>query len=206
MHTLPTLRRSILLAALVLVVGTACGKQDPPAPPGLPTATPFAKVPEPTIVPPGTRTSATSSSTTSATSTATPTPTQPAAERTYTVVAGDAMSLIAQRFQTTAVAIRTLNNLATDDVRVGQVLKIPPVTVGLATPPPSTNPSTGGPPRPTPPSVATDSYVVKPGDTAFGIALSFQVTLSELEQANGKAPGGLNNIQAGETIRVPKPH
>lgn len=208
MHTSPILRRSLLIAVLVTTapVVSACGKPDPPAPPGIPTATPFAQVPDPAIVPPGTRTTGSTNTSTAAGNTPTTTPT-PGPERTYTVIAGDALSLIAQRFQTTAAAIRTLNNMTTDEVRTGQVLRIPPATAALATPTPTptTNAGAGGPPRPTPPAASTDSYVVKPGDTAFGIALSFQITLSELEQANGKAPGGLNNIQAGETIRVPKP-
>lgn len=205
MHTSPTLRCSLLTAVLLATaLLLACGKQDPPAPPGIPTATPYARVPDPVIVPPGTRTTGNANTSTGAVATPTPTPTQPAPERTYTVVAGDAMSLIAQRFQTTAAAIRALNNMTTDEVKIGQILRIPPAT-GSATPTPTATVA-GGPPRPTPPPASTDSYVVKPGDTAFGIALSFQITLAELEQANGKAPGALDNIQAGETIRVPKPH
>ncbi len=200
MLTLANLRRPALLAPLVLatVLAVACGKEDPPSPPGLPTATPLAKVPEPTIVP---ATSRTPSSTGTSTATPTATPTAATAETAYTVVAGDAMSLIAQRFGTTSAAIRTANNLTNDDVRIGQVLKIPSGTTSI-TPTPG---PTVGPPRPTPPPVASDSYVVKPGDTAFGIALEFQVTLAELEQVNGVPAGGLNNIKAGETIRVPKP-
>ena len=189
--------RTIFLAAIVLTMalGGACGKKDPAPAPGLPTATPFASVPEPTIVPAGTRLpgGATGTSTPTATPTTVP-------DVTYTVVAGDAMSLIAQRFGTTSAAIRAANNLPNDDVRIGQVLKIPRAAAGTPTPGP-----TVGPPRPTPPPVASDSYVVKPGDTAFGIALEFQITLAELEQVNGQPPGGLNNIKAGETIRVPKP-
>lgn len=199
MLTLMNLRRPALLAALVLtaVSAVACGNEDPPPPPGLPTATPFAKAPEPTIVPATTRAPG-GTSTSTATPTATPTA---AAQTTYTVVAGDAMSLIAQRFGTTSAAIRAANNLPNDDVRIGQVLNIPRAT-GASTPTPG---PTVGPPRPTPPPVASDSYVVKPGDTPYGIALEFQVTLAELEQVNGVPPGGLNNIKAGETIRVPKP-
>lgn len=202
----PRPARSVLLAALagagMLVLG--CGKVDPPSTPGLPTATPFARLPEPTVVPAPSRTpaaSATASATPGASSSPTPTAT-PAAEVMYTVVSGDAMSLIADRFNTTAAAIRAANNLPNDDVRIGQVLKIPRPTVAPSTPTPG---PTVGPPRPTPPPVASDTYAVKPGDTAFGIALAFQVTLAELEQVNGVPPGGLNNIQAGQTIRVPKP-
>lgn len=191
--------RPALLVPLVLatVLVAACGKADPPPPPGLPTASPLAKAPEPTIVPAGSRTLSGGTPTPAPTPTATPTP---PAETAYTVVAGDVMSLIAERFGTTSAAIRAANNLPNDDVRIGQVLKIPRSTAGTA---PTPGP-TVGPPRPTPPPVTSESYVVKPGDTAFGIALAFQVTLAELEQANGVPPGGLNNIKAGETIKVPK--
>ena len=196
MHRRQPLRRTLVLGILVVTAlgASACSDEDPPAPPGIPTATPFAKVPEPTIVPAGTRTLGAAPAATT-TPTATPAPFE-----NYTVVAGDVMSRIAVRFGTTAAAIRTANNLANDDVRIGQVLRIP------APPPSATTPNpTAGPPRPTPPPVVTDSYLVEPGDTAFGIALSRQITLAELEQANGVPPGGLNNIRAGDTIRVPKP-
>lgn len=208
MQTLVNLRHLFLFATLTLTttLASACGKEDPPPPPrGILTATPFAKPPEPTIVAAPSRTpGGTSSATlgaTPASSTPTATPAAGGAETSYTVVAGDAISLIAQRFGVTSAAIRAANNLPNDDIRIGQVLKIPRAAAsGTPTPGPTVGPS-----RPTPPPASGDSYLVKPGDTAFGIALEFQVTLAELEQVNGVAPGGLNNIKAGETIRVPKP-
>lgn len=198
MHRRQPLRLPLVLGILVVTAlgASACRDEDPQVPSGIPTATPFAKVPEPTIVPAGTRTLGAAPA-----ATPTPTPTAtPAPFENYTVVAGDVMSRIAVRFGTTAAAIRTANNLTNDDVRIGQVLRIPAPPTNAATPNP-----TAGPPRPTPPPVVTDSYLVEPGDTAFGIALSRQITLTELEQANGVLPGGLNNIRAGDTIRVPKP-
>lgn len=208
MQTLVDLRHLSLLATLMLTttLAAACDKEDPlAAPPGIQTATPFAKPPEPTIVPATSRTpGGTLTSTPRATPTSSTTAATPAtggADTTYTVVAGDAISLIAQRFGVTSAAIRVANNLPNDDIRIGQILKIPRATAsGTPTPGP-----TVGPPRPAPPPASGDSYLVKPGDTAFGIALEFQVTLAELEQVNGVGPGGLNNIRAGETIRVPKP-
>ena len=44
---------------------------------------------------------------------------------TYTVKKGDTLATIATRFKTTAAAIRTLNNLKSTSLKVGQVLKIP---------------------------------------------------------------------------------
>ncbi len=54
-----------------------------------------------------------------------PTP-PPPARRTYTVVAGDTLSAIALRFNTTVAAIASANNIANVNlIRVGQVLTIP---------------------------------------------------------------------------------
>lgn len=56
-------------------------------------------------------------------STPAPTPTSP---RTYTVQAGDTLTAIAIKFGTTIAAIAQANNLTNiDQIRVGQVLKIP---------------------------------------------------------------------------------
>lgn len=46
-------------------------------------------------------------------------------EQSYTVVSGDSLSRIAGHFGTTIKAIRSLNNLKTDRIVVGQKLKIP---------------------------------------------------------------------------------
>jgi len=57
----------------------------------------------------------------SATPVVTPAPTQ----RTYVVQQGDTLNEIAQRFGTTAEAIKAANGLASDTINVGQVLIIP---------------------------------------------------------------------------------
>jgi LysM repeat protein len=93
-------------------------------------------------------------------------------------VPGDVISAIARRFGTTVEAIRSANGLPDDEIRSGVVLRIP--------------------------VAPTDPYVVKPGETASGIAAAFGVTLRALEQANGVPDGGLTQLTAGATIRVPK--
>lgn len=45
--------------------------------------------------------------------------------KTYKVKSGDTLSGIAQRYRTTVTAIKRLNNLRSDRINIGQVLKIP---------------------------------------------------------------------------------
>ena len=50
---------------------------------------------------------------------------QAAPELEYTVRAGDSLWLIAQKYNTTVSAIKSLNGLSSDMLSIGQVLKIP---------------------------------------------------------------------------------
>jgi LysM repeat protein len=60
----------------------------------------------------------------------------------YTVVSGDTLTTIAKKYHTTASALRSYNSLTTDNIKVGQKLKIPP---GATTPAPgSTAPPASG--------------------------------------------------------------
>lgn len=52
-----------------------------------------------------------------------PTPQTPP-QRTHTVVSGDTLSRIATRYNTTVQNIRNLNNLTSDLIRVGQILRV----------------------------------------------------------------------------------
>jgi hypothetical protein len=70
----------------------------------------------------------------SPTPTATPTPTpsagpsaepSPSFRTTYTAKRGDTLSAIAKRFKTTVAAIKALNGLKSNSLKIGQVLKIP---------------------------------------------------------------------------------
>jgi LysM repeat protein len=46
--------------------------------------------------------------------------------KTYTIVAGDSLSMIAAKFKTTVAKLMELNNLVNSDrIRIGQVLKLP---------------------------------------------------------------------------------
>ena len=77
--------------------------------------------------------------------------------KTYKVQSGDTLTKIANRFSTTVKAIRTLNGLKTDNIRVGQTLKVPVKTA------PTPNPVAPTLPSPTIDTAPTGSTTLPPG-------------------------------------------
>ena len=179
----------LLATSAVLVAACGGGGDDDagaPAPGAItndgqpvPTATPYARVPEPTIVSVVVAGAPASS------------------EVTYLVEAGDTLSGIAERFETTVDAIMAQNELSDPTlIFVGQELTIPAGEVLAAAAP---APGDGA----TPSQSGLDTYEVQPGDTALAIAFQFDVTLEELAVANGTSIDALNNLQVGDTLVIP---
>ena len=184
-----TLRSTLSGVAVTLVaLAVACGggSDDPTATPGpsgegatpVPTATPLAAVPAPTIL-----------DTSGGTA-----PDDPPAQVNYVVVAGDTLSRIAEEFGTSVDALIEANDLADANIFVGQELIIPGAS------------GAGQPATPTPPpSTGVQTYVVQPGDSGFGIALQFDTTLEALAAANGLSVDDLSNLQIGQELLIPAP-
>ncbi|MGN0852004.1 MAG: LysM peptidoglycan-binding domain-containing protein, partial [Kiritimatiellia bacterium] len=68
--------------------------------------------------------------------------------------------------------------------------------------PPRTRPADGA--APDAGAAETVAYVVKSGDTLFGLAREFSCTASELARLNNTDVRKLSNLKRGQTIRVPK--
>ena len=184
-----TLRRTLVSASVVLasilIVACGGGSDDGTSTPGpdgggatpVPTASPFAAVPAPTIL---------DTSGDGGTG-------EPAQDVTYVVVAGDSLSQIAAEFDVTIDALMEANDLSDTNIFVGQELVIPGASGG-----------TGTPATPTPPSnTGVQTYVVQAGDSAFGIALEFDTTLEALAAANGLSVDDLTNLQIGQELLIP---
>ncbi len=183
---------ALLLAPLLLSLWmvAACGggggeDTEAPAatPTAIPTATPLAAVPEPTIV---------------AGAGAAP---APRGETSYIVEAGDTLSAIAERFDTTVEAIMEANELTNpNDVFVDQELTIPGEEAATPTPTATPGGSSAGTGVP-----GVTTYEVQPGDSALAIATAFGVTLADLAAANDTTEEALNNINVGDILTLPRP-
>jgi len=102
---------------------------------------------------------------------------------TYTVVGGDTLSGIAQRYNTTWQALQAMNGLANPNlINVGQVLKVP--GSGAAAPAPSPQ----------------KTYTVQSGDSLSGIAAKFGTSWQRLQQLN--AIPNANLIYPGQVLKI----
>jgi LysM repeat protein len=112
---------------------------------------------------------------------------------THTVVFGDTVGALAQRYNSNVTAIIETNELDADaSIQVGQVLVIPVRAVPTATQPPVT---------PTTLPINTIGYVVQFGDSLAGIAQRYGTTVEMLAQLNGIV--NVNNLRAGQRLIVP---
>lgn len=95
---------------------------------------------------------------------------------TYYVVKGDTLYGIANKYDTTVDELMKLNNLTSNTLSIGQQLLIPTV------------------------EVKTDSYMVKKGDTLYGIANKYNITVDELKKLNNLVS---NNLSIGQVLLLP---
>ena len=95
---------------------------------------------------------------------------------TYVVKSGDSLYSIARKYNTTVDEIKNLNNLTSNLLSIGQVLKIPSGS-------------------------STNTYVVKSGDNLYSIARKYQITVNELKKLNNLSS---NLLSIGQVLKVPK--
>lgn len=110
----------------------------------------------------------------------------------YTVKSGDSLSKIGVQFNMTVTQLKTLNNLKSDTIYVGQKLKVNG-TVSTPTQPPATTP-----PVVTQPATTSD-YVVKSGDTLGKIAVQTGMSVQDLKSLNGLTS---DMIYVGQKLKV----
>lgn len=104
----------------------------------------------------------------------------------YTVKTGDTLVGIAARFGISANTLMEANGLTVinaADLQIGRVLVLPGVAAADST--------------------ATQTYIVRPGDTLVGIALRFAVEPGLLTQVNGLTAESARVLQVGQVLVIP---
>jgi LysM repeat protein len=124
--------------------------------------------------------------------------TQASQPATYTVVKGDALIKIANRFHVSLGELKQWNQLNNTIIHVGQTLKVSAPTQTTTTPKPVTKPTTLAKPQTT--TTATSDYTVKSGDYLGKIASNYSTTVTNLKSLN-KLKSDM--IYAGQKLKVP---
>ncbi len=95
----------------------------------------------------------------------------------YTVERGDTLYAIARRFDTTVDEIKRINNLTSNTLTIGQVLRIP-----------------------TEEDESYTTYTVKRGDTLYAIASRYDTTVDEIKRINNLTS---NTLTIGQILKIP---
>ncbi|MBR3210146.1 MAG: LysM peptidoglycan-binding domain-containing protein, partial [Bacilli bacterium] len=95
----------------------------------------------------------------------------------YTVKSGDSLWNIANKYNTTVNDLKSLNNLTSNNLSIGQVLKLP-----------NTN------------NTNENTYTVKSGDSLWNIANKYNTTVNDLKSLNNLTS---NNLSIGQILKLP---
>lgn len=98
---------------------------------------------------------------------------------TYKVIKGDTLYGIAKKLDTTVDELKKVNNLTSNQLSIGQILKVPVKEIDLG---------------------ETELYQVKKGDTLYGIANKYGITLKELKAINNLTT---DTLAIGQLLNVP---
>lgn len=118
----------------------------------------------------------------------------------YVVRAGDTLSSLSRKFGVSVNAIADANNIPPNGfLYTGWQLKIPDTQKTNSAPAPQNNPPANN--STTQPSLTqTAAYIVRPGDTLFGIALRHNITVAALRLANNLPT---SFVYSGQRLIIP---
>lgn len=110
---------------------------------------------------------------------------------------GDFLEKIARQHQTSVEAIKALNHLTGDALRVGQILRLPPPhkTTELAVASSSVTKEKEAEPK-------EGFYRLKSGDNPWKVAKQFHIGLDELLQLNKLDESSARNLKPGDLLKV----
>lgn len=95
----------------------------------------------------------------------------------YVVKKGDTLYSIARKYNTSVDNLKSINNITTDSLAIGQIIKLPSTS-----------------------STASDTYIVKKGDSLYSIARTYNISVDKLKEINNLTS---NALAIGQVLKIP---
>ena len=95
----------------------------------------------------------------------------------YVVKIGDTLYSIARKYNTSVDNLKSINNIITDSLAIGQIIKLPSTS-----------------------NVASDTYIVKKGDSLYSIARTYNTSVDKLKEINNLTS---NALAIGQVLKLP---
>ena len=95
----------------------------------------------------------------------------------YVVKKGDTLYSIARKYNTSVDNLKSINNIITDSLAIGQIIKLPSTS-----------------------DVASDTYIVKKGDSLYSIARTYNTSVDKLKEINNLTS---NALAIGQVLKLP---
>ncbi len=95
----------------------------------------------------------------------------------YVVKKGDTLYSIARKYNTSVDNLKSINNIITDSLAIGQIIKLPSTS-----------------------NVASDTYIVKKGDSLYSIARTYNTSVDKLKEINNLTS---NALAIGQVLKLP---
>ncbi len=120
----------------------------------------------------------------------------------YTIKAKDNLNMIAEKYGTTVAEIKKINQLSSNNLRIGQVLIIPTSATSETQTPTNTTAQIAPEVAAINPSVATKTfdYTIKPKESLNVLAERFGTTIEEIKRINGFTS---SNLRVGQVVKIP---
>lgn len=95
----------------------------------------------------------------------------------YVVKKGDTLYSIARKYNTSVDNLKSINNITTDSLAIGQIIKLPSTS-----------------------STASDTHIVKKGDSLYSIARTYNTSVDKLKEINNLTS---NALAIGQVLKLP---
>ena len=95
----------------------------------------------------------------------------------YVVKKGDTLYSIARKYNTSVDNLKSINNIITDSLAIGQIIKLPVQS-----------------------NISDNSYIVKKGDSLYSIARTYNTSVDKLKEINNLTS---NALAIGQVLKLP---